>query len=223
MLQLIQFPWSPYCLAQNRILEFSGAPFKVVNIPQSDRSLVWRLTKHRYYQVPILKDGATVIFETDEMSQVVAKYIDSKLNIGLFPQAWDGIQRTMWHYIENEIESVGFKLNDSYWREFVPPAEQLPYLRHKERKFGHGCLDQWAKEQPHLLETLAQRLTPFEQMLGHRSFLLDGQPHFVDFDLWGMLANFLYSGHYALPDVHPELKKWYERMSKVNFSEVAGK
>jgi glutathione S-transferase len=223
MLQLIQFPWSPYCLAQRRILEYSGAAFKVVNIPPSDRSLVWRLTKHRYYQVPILKDGNSVIFETDELSQVVAKYIDSKLNIGLFPHTWDGIQKTIWFYIENEIESVSFKLNDAYYKEFVPAAEQLPYLRHKERKFGHGCLEQWLRDQKQLLETFSHRLTPFEQMLGHRSFLLDNQPHFVDFDLWGMLANFLYARHFALPDVHPELKRWYERMSKCKFSEFVGK
>ena len=37
-------------------------------------------------------------------------------------------------------------------------------------------------------------------------FLLDEQPRFVDFDLFGMLENFLYSGHYKLPaapQAHP--------------------
>jgi glutathione S-transferase len=223
MLQLIQFPWSPYCLAQKRILEYSGAAFKVVNIPPSDRSLVWRLTKQRYYQVPVLKDGASVIFETDEMSQVIAKYIDSKLGLRLFPQEWDGIQRTVWYYIENEIESVSFKLNDAYWKEIVPPSEQLAYLRFKERKFGRGCLEQWMKDQKPMLAALMKRLTPFEQMLGHRSFLLDSQPRFVDFELWGMLANFLYSGHFELSNAHLELKKWYARMSKIKFSEFAPK
>ena len=223
MLQLVQFPWSPYCLTQKRILEYSGAGFKVINIPPSDRSLVWRLTKHRYYQVPILKDGNSVIFETEEYSQVIAKYLDAKLQLGLFPHTWDGIQRMIWLYTENEIESVSFKLNDAYYLEFVPAAEQLPYLRHKERKFGHGCLDQWLKDQKEMLATLTHRLIPFEQMLGHRSFLLDAQPRFVDFALWGMLANFIYSGHFALPEIHPELKKWYDRMSKVKFSEFAQK
>jgi hypothetical protein len=39
-------------------------------------------------------------------------------------------------------------------------------------------------------------------MLAERPFLLQAQPHFIDFDLWGMLANFLYTGHYQLPAVH---------------------
>ncbi len=219
MIQLIQFPWSPYCILQKRILEYSGAPFTIVNIPPSDRSLVWRLTKHRYYQVPILKDGRTVLFETDEHSQVLAKYLDSKLELGLFPHTWDGIQRLIWYYIEDQIESFTFRLNDAFYREFVPASEQLDYLRHKERKFGRGCLDQWLKDQPQLLAGLTQALVPFEQMLSHRNFLLDSQPRFVDFNLWGMLSNFLYSGHHQLPDAHPELKKWHQRMSKAKYAE----
>lgn len=221
MIQLVQFPWSPYCLVQKRILDFSGVQYKIVNIEPSDRSLVWRLTKHRYYQVPVLKDGSTVVFETEENSQVIAKYLESKLQLGLFPQQWDGIQKLIWRYIENEVEGLTFRLNDAYYREFVPPSEQLQYLRFKERKFGRGCLDQWLKQQKILVVELAERLLPFEQMLNHRTFLLDERPRFLDFDLWGMLANSLYSGHYELPAAHPEIKKWYGRMSKLKYADVS--
>lgn len=34
------------------------------------------------------------------------------------------------------------------------------------------------------------------------------------FDLWGMLSNFLYSGHYSVHAIHPKLRVWYRRMSK---------
>ena len=53
---------------------------------------------------------------------------------------------------------------------------------------------------------------------GHmgQNFLLDDRPRFVDFDLYGMLANFLYSGHYKLPAVHSRLGRWYERMTDIN-------
>ena len=79
MIELIQFPWSPFCLVQKRILDFSGVAHQVTNIPPSDRSRVWRLTRQRYYQVPVLKDGRNVIFELDENSQVIAKYLGSAL------------------------------------------------------------------------------------------------------------------------------------------------
>ena len=219
MLELVQFPWSPYCLVQKRILEFSRAPFKTTNIPPSDRSPVWRMTRQRYYQVPILKDGRAVIFETDDYSQVIAKYLEAKLQMGLFPTAWDGVQKIIWRYIENEIEGVTLRLNDTYYFEFVPPEERLPYLRHKERKFGRGCLKQWLQQQKPLLAELADKLVPFEQTLGSKPFLLDDRPRFVDFDLWGMLANFLYSGHYQLPARHPRLKRWYARLSKVKWTQ----
>jgi len=220
MLELIQIPWSPYCLAQRRILEYSGARHKIINTSTSDRSLIWRLTKQRYYQVPVLKDGRNVLFETDDNSQVIAKYLDAKLKLGLFPTQWDGVQRILWRYIENDVEGVGFKLNDVYYREFVPPSELLGHVRHKERKFGRGCLDQWRANQKQLVAELTTLLVPFEQMLARRAFLLDDQPRFVDFDLWGILANFLYSGHYRLPAVHPKIMAWHRRMSKVQLADT---
>jgi len=116
------------------------------------------------------------------------------------------------------VEGVGFKLNDAYYREFVPLSEQLGHVRHKERKFGRGCLDQWRANQKPLLAELTALLMPFEQMLARREFLLDEQPRFVDFDLWGILANFLYSGHYRLPAVHPKIKAWHRRMSTVQLA-----
>lgn len=215
MIDLIQFAWSPFCIVQRRILEFSGAPFKITNIRNHDRSLVWRLTKHRYYAVPIIRDRRSVIFELSDDSQVVGKYLDNKLRLGLFPWACEGVQSILWHYIENEIEGPCFRLNDIYWQEFVPPSDQLPFLRHKERKFGHNCLGQWRVQQKELLAQLEQRLVPFEEMLMYRPFLLDQRPRFVDFDLYGMLGNFLYSGHYRLPAAHTHLRQWHRRMGRV--------
>jgi glutathione S-transferase len=220
MIELIQFPWSPYCLVQKRILNYSGAPHKEVNIPPSDRSLVWRLTRQRYYQVPVIKDGRNVIFETDENSQVIAKYLDAKLKLDLFPKQWDGLQRILWRYIDNDVEGAALRLNDAHYREFVPASEQLNYLRFKERKFGRGCIDQWRASQKELLGQLAGLLIPFEQMLAMRPFLLDQQPRFIDFNLCGILSNFLYSGHYSLPPIHPKLVAWYRRMNKIKFAKT---
>lgn len=215
MIELIQFPWSPFCLAQRRILEFSGAKFKVVNIPNGDRSLVWKLTRERYYQVPVIKDGKTVVFETDENSQVIAKYLSEKFALGLFPREWIGVQQVLWRYIESEIEDRCFRLNDIYWREMVPKSDHLRFIRHKERKFGRGCLDAWAEQRESLLQQLEKALAPCEQMLNEKRYLLGNRPLFVDFDLYGMLSNFLYSGRYELPAAHTQLREWRSRMKTV--------
>lgn len=221
MIELIQFPWSPFCLVQRRILEFSGARFNITDIPSGDRSLVWRLTRKRYYGVPIIRDGKSVIFEVGDNTQVIAKYLDAKFHLGLFPWEWEGVQSITWQYIENDVEGIGFKLNDIYWQKVVPPSDQLPLLRHKERKFGRGCIDQWRAQQKEMLAEMERRLVPFEEMLMYRPFLLDEQPRFVDFDLYGILANFLYSGQYRLPAAHTHLGKWHRRMTRAQFKSIA--
>ncbi|MGA2750560.1 MAG: glutathione S-transferase N-terminal domain-containing protein [Verrucomicrobiota bacterium] len=215
MIELIQFPWSPFCLVQRRILEYSGARFKTTNIHNQDRALVWRLTRRRYYGVPIIRDGRTVVFETDDDSQVIAKYIDGKFQLDLFPKELRGLDRIVWRFIEEQIEGPCFRLNDIHWEEHVPKAERLAFLRFKERKFGRGCLELWRTQETQLLGELARNLVPFECMLSERPFLLRAEPHFVDFDLWGMLATLLYSGHYQLPPIHTCLNEWQARMSKL--------
>jgi glutathione S-transferase len=221
MIELIQFPWSPFCLVQRHILRFSGVRFQIHNLKQThDRSLVWKLTKERYYGVPIIRDGRNVIFETDENSQVIAKYLDQKLNLGLFPADLEGEQSLLWRYIENEIEGVTFKLNDVYFREFVARPDQLPFIRHKERKFGRGCLDEWRALQSSLQKQLAERLLPFEEMLTYRSYLLGDRPRFLDFDLLGMLENFLYTGHYKLPANCPQIARWYRRLKELKLEDA---
>jgi len=220
MLELIQFPWSPYCIVQRRILEFAGKPFKVVNIPSTDRSLVWRLTRQRYYGVPIVKDGREVLFETDNDSQVIAKYLDFKLGLELFPWKYEGVQSLLWRNIENEVEDIAFRLNDIHWKEMVPKGQQVAFLRHKERKFGRGCIDEWRRKQAALQAQLVCRLIPYDEMLMSHDFLLDERPRFVDFDLFGILGNYLYSGHYRLPAVHERLKEWHRRMEKIKFKDI---
>ncbi|MBI5802940.1 MAG: glutathione S-transferase [Verrucomicrobia bacterium] len=221
MIELIQFPWSPFCIVQRRILEFSGISFKVTNIPATDRSLVWKLTRARYYQVPILRDGRQVVFETSDDSQVIAKYLNKKLGLGLFPPHLRGLQTILSLHIENEIEGVGFKLNDVHYRAVIPESERLAFVRHKERKFGRGCLERWREEKAAMLKQLEARLFPYEQMLLGKPFLLGDRPHFVDFDLYGMLGNFLASRKYELPTEHTKMREWYEQMTRTRAADFS--
>lgn len=217
MIELFQFPWSPFCLPQQRILEFAGATFKLISVPPQERSLVWKLTKEQYYGVPIVRDGKKVVFETGDDSQVVAKYLDEKLRLNLFPVNLEGMQFILWRYIENEVEGATFRLNDIYYQENhqrakLSAADELQYLRFKERKFGRGCIDQWRVQKSDWLKKLEASLVPFEQTLAHKPFLFGERPLFVDFDLLGMLDNFLYSGHYQLPKSQPNVRRWYRQL-----------
>lgn len=215
MIELYQLPWSPYCLVQQQILRFAGVKFRTINIPNGDRSLIWKLTRERYYQVPVLRDGKKVLFETDGDSQVIAKYLDQKYSLSLFPPELEGVQSILWRYIENELEDRAFRLNDVYYREFIPPRERLAHIRHKERKFGRGCLELWKTQQPELLAQLARLLLPFDEMVRHQPYCLGARPSFVDFDLHGILGNLLFTGHYTLPKHLNHLRAWHRRTGAV--------
>lgn len=213
MIELIQFPWSPFCLVQRRLLEFSGEKFKLTNLPRTgDRSLIWKLTKEIYYAVPIIRDGHKIIFESGEDTQDIARHIDKKLALNLFPEKYEGVQTILTRYFEHEVEAIGFKLNDIHFKRFVAKADQVAFIRHKERKFGRGCIDQWRGAQPELLKQLEQKLQPCETMLAHSPFLLTDRPLFVDFNLLGMIENFLFSGDFELPKSQPNLRKWHQRL-----------
>ena len=221
MIELIQIPYSPYCIVQRLILEFSGQRFTIHNLERGDRSPVWKLTRERYYGVPVIREGKQAIFETDHNSQVIAKYLDDKFHLGLFPAELEGLQSLLWRHLENDVEEMTFKLNDIYWKENVPPGERLIFLRHKERKFGVGCLERWREEQKSFLAELTRRLLPYDEMLIGHPFLLGDRPRFVDFDLAGMLGNFLYSGHYQLPAAHRRLRQWHKRMDGLSLHDFS--
>jgi glutathione S-transferase len=218
MIELIQFPWSPFCLPARRILEFSGAKFKTKNVSSTDRLSVWKITKEQYYGVPVIRNGAKVIFDDTDDEQIVAKYLDEKLDLGLFPSASEGVQSLLWRHIESEVEGATFRLNDIYFRENVPTGDQMQYVRYKERKFGRGCIDQWRRDQSIWLQKLEAALVPYELTLAHSEFLLGERPLFVDFDLFGMLENFLYSGHYKLPKSQPNLREWHRCMKTIQIA-----
>ena len=86
----------------------------------------------------------------------------------------------------------------------------------KERKFGLGCLQEWRRQKNEIKKTLIELLKPFEQMLKGRPYLLDERPCFVDFDLWGMIANYQYSGNHRLPAVNNRLRQWYRRLGQLS-------
>src|ERR1035438_8659101 len=92
MIELVQFPFSPFCIPQRRILEFSGEKFKIINILPQERALVWKLTRQKYYGVPVIRDGSQVIFDDTDDQQIVAKYLDEKLDLGIFPAEREGVQ-----------------------------------------------------------------------------------------------------------------------------------
>ncbi|AHF92697.1 glutathione S-transferase [Opitutaceae bacterium TAV5] len=211
-----QFAYSPYCIPVTAVLRAFGVPFRTAEVPVHRRDAIIRLTAGRYYQVPVIVNGRSVVYETGPDTLDVARYIDRQFADGrLFPAPLEGIQRILIPHIENEVESVTFKLADPHRipriRDIVERTESI---RHKERRFGKGCLDQWRRDSRILFRQAEALLEPFELMLHQSSFLLGDEPVYADFALAGTIGALTFGGHVPFPSRLTALTRWREELRK---------
>lgn len=215
MMNLIQMPFSPFCISVARMLDWAGAKYRITNVGYADRRAVVQATRGAYYQVPVLVDGKKVAWDKTDLGQEVARYVDAKFSLGCFPSALDGLQRIIAQHIENDVEGAGFRINDVHLLPTLPLYERTMAIRHKERKFGKGCVESWRSHLEWWQQQLRDALAPYDTTLGHTTFLLGPRPHFVDFDLYGALGNFLFSGKTKLPADLKNLRRWHAAMQKL--------
>lgn len=214
-LQLLEMRHSPYCIPIARMLEACGLDFDRVEIPNWDRRKVAEVTHGAYYQVPVLVDGSTVVFDTVEEPFRVARYVDKQRGGGtFFPKEWTGVHELLLSHIEDTLEGMAFKLCDiHYVSSIADVGERTMVLRHKERRYGVGCLDQWKRDAAALKTRFQRALEPLDARLRHSLFLLREQPVFADFALFGILGNYTFKEYNRFPSGFPSLQAWYERMA----------
>jgi glutathione S-transferase len=213
MLTLIQFSWSPFCITIRRIMERNKVPFRIQNIAYHEREKIIQATHGHGHTVPCLIDDKRAVCDVTDFGQEVARYLDKRFRLGLFPEGYEGIQFILSRYIENDLEMVGFKVNDSYVIPSRPLVERVMLTRHKERKFGRGCIKEWISHRAWFNAQFVELLKPMENVLSTSSYLLGERPYFVDYDLYGVIGNYLYSGKTKLPNL-TYLRRWYRAMSK---------
>jgi glutathione S-transferase len=214
MITLIQFPWSSFCITVRRMTERHRVPHRVVNIPNHDRTLVIKATGGRAYTVPCIVDARRAVADFTDFGQEVARYVDRKYRLGLFPRNREGMQTILARSIESQLEDIGFRVNDSYVIPQLPLIERTMVTRHKERKFGRGCIAAWRRDRAKLNRQFAALLKPMDNILASSPFLLGDRPLFVDYDLYGIIENYLYSGRTRLPAALRHLRRWHARMKR---------
>lgn len=215
-LTVYEMPFSPFCIPIVRALEAAAVKFDRVEVPNWDRRAVIEVTEGGYYQVPVLVHDGKVIFESGPDTQDVAHYIDKNFCGGrLFPPLHAGLHEILIHYLENDVESVTFRLLDIH---YVPSIEDLGnrvmVIRHKERKFGRGCLDAWRHDADKLRDEAEMHFLRFDAILKIQPFLRGEEPVYADFLLYGMIGNYTFNGWNELPRKMAALTAWYEGMSR---------
>lgn len=215
---LYELHHSPFCIPIRRILDAARVPYQSVAVPNHDRSELLRLTGGAYYEVPMLEHEGRVIFESGLDTQDLPRYVDNAFCGGrLFPTRHEGLQAILIAHLENEVEGATFRLADIYYVPSISdPLARGMVIRHKERKFGRGCVDAWRRDRDTLWHNALRILTPFDQMASQSPFLLGGQPVYADFLLYGILGNLTCHNWNPFPPL-PALQAWRQRMEAFEF------
>jgi glutathione S-transferase len=210
---VLQLAHSPFCIPITAALRSCGVQFQEREVSNADRSEILRITNGDYYQVPVLLRGDAVIYESGATSQDVARYVDEQFAHGrLFPERLDGLQSIVIDFLENEVEYQTFRLVDPHYLDGIAdPVERGMIIRHKERKFGRGCVDAWRAEAGAIRSEADRLLDRFETTLRHSPFLFDHEPVYSDFLLYGILGNLTYKGWNRLDEHrHRALSSWQQ-------------
>lgn len=216
--RLHQIPHSPFCLPISQALTALGIPFEPVNVSNGNREALINLTGGNGYEVPVLEHQGRVIYETSADSQEVARYVDATFASGrLFPTRWAGWQALMIPYLERDVEGTTFKLTDIRYVPAIPDlVERTMVRRHKERRFGRGCLDEWSRNRDSLFSTATESLRPFDLLLEHTPYLVGDLPVYSDFLLHGILSNLTWKSQNPMPAL-PRLVAWYQRLGEFRY------
>ena len=225
MLKIYYFDRSPFCIALLQAARAGGVEPELVRVPNFDRSELIRVTNGASYQVPVLADGSRIVCESGPDSQDLAEYLDTHYLQGrLFPAALQGWQTIINLYIENTVEAVTFKVCDAaVIPQVTDVVERTLLIRHKERKFGHGCVDRWQRERPAMIAEANRLLLPFEQTLLNTKapFLFGAAPVYTDFLLYGILGNYTFEDTLPFPEELPALRDWRDRVQAFRYESGA--
>lgn len=204
--------YSPYARKVQILAELAGIPHTVVDVPYGDREALAKLTGG-YIFVPVLElEGGAVIVD----SRAICEHL---LSLGqasrLVPE---GLEAAAWGYhdfADGPLEDVLFRLASPAIRDKWESAfERALYVLVKERKFGAGCVDDWARERDALIAKAKKLLAPTLRTLAKKPFVLGDEPTLADAALYGQGAMLEEGDPSLVAAVAPELGAFMRRVER---------
>jgi glutathione S-transferase len=219
-LTIYEMEYSPFCIPITAALRACGREFERREVPNWDRTELLKLTNGAYYQVPVLVHRDRIVFESSAESEDVARYVDRHFAGGrLFPERLDGLQQIVIEFLSDDVEFHTFRLQDPFTLDRIAdPVARGLFLRHKERKFGRGCVEQWRRDAAQIRAEADRLLARFEITLRHSPFLFGDAPVYADFLLYGILGNLTYRGHHTLNAEQEALANFVARLGAWRWS-----
>jgi glutathione S-transferase len=209
-MKLHLLPYSPYARKVQMLLDLLKRPYEAVEVQYGDRGALARLTGG-YIYVPVLEsDDGQVITESRAICEHLLQDPAAKQ---LLPSP---LQGPIWAYADfadGPLEDLLFRIASPAVRaRWENPWERALYTLVKERKFGAGCVELWAKEQPQLLERARKLVAPSVSTLQQVPFLFGNSPTLADAALYGNLAMLEVGGAELVQDLAPSLPAYMRRL-----------
>jgi glutathione S-transferase len=211
-MKLHRLRYSPYARKVQMVLDLLGARYELIDVPYGDRQVLARLTGG-YIFVPVLED--------DEGKPLVeSRAICERLLAGaggerLVPPPLEGPIWAYADFADGPLEDVLFRIASPPIRDsWTNPFERALYVLIKERKFGPGCVDAWARDTPALLARAQHLLQPTLSTLSRRPFLFGDHPTLADAALYGACMMLEEADRELLPAVSRVLVTFSRRMEE---------
>jgi glutathione S-transferase len=185
-MKLYRFPHSPYAHKIHLLLDLLGRRYTLVDVAYLDRQELVAATGG-YVHVPVLvDDDGKAIFDSRRIAEAL---IAGPGGAALVPAGWDGPIWAYADFIDGPVEDILFRLASPAVRAgFRRADERAMYTVVKERKFGTGCVDDWARGRADLLARGRNVLAPTARTLATRPFIFGDQPTLADAALYGLFA-----------------------------------
>jgi glutathione S-transferase len=209
-MKLYRFEYSCYARKAQMVLDLLGLRYDIVEVPFGDRTELVKLTGG-YIQVPVLVDNAGKV--TVDSRVICEEMVRGECGERLVPPPWEG---PIWAYadwLDGPFEDVAFRIaTPGIRRHFARPADAALFVFIKERKFGRGCVDEWARNAAALVTRARAMLAPTLRTLSQRPFIFGDSPTLADAALYGQCA-MLRCADATLPAaLAPVLSEWMGRV-----------
>jgi glutathione S-transferase len=211
-MKLYRFRYSPYARKVQVLLDLLAIRHEVVEVAYADREELARLTGG-YIHVPVLVDDVGNVLV--ESRTICERLLAGPEGRKLVPSPLEGPIWAYADFVDGALEDVLFRIASPGVRDSWPTAfERALYVLVKERKFGAGCVDAWARDTESLIGRAQHLLAPTIATLEQRPFLIGDSPTLADAALYGSCVMVEEGKKELLPRISPVLVRFLRRVEQ---------
>jgi glutathione S-transferase len=212
-MKLFRFDYSPYARKVQMLLDLLGQRSQLIDVPYGDRTELATLTGGYIYVPVLVEDDGNVITES---RRICERLLRGEAGRALVPSPLDG---PIWAYsdwCDGPLEDVIFRIASPSVRDrWASVSDRALYVLVKERKFGAGCVDAWARDQEQLIERANGMLAPTARTLALQPFIFGAAPTLADAALYGEFAMLIAVKPALIERFAPPFAAWIQRMDQL--------